>query len=497
MNRFLFSVLCLGAAAAAGAGVPEGYYDILDGKRQADLKKAVRQAAAAHTVVQYGTSTWEAFESTDTRMVRDRLCWWDMYSNEHVAVSNGHPGMNIEHSVANSWWGGVKNDAYKDLFHLNPSDGTANNRKSNYPLGIVYQEEWTNGVTTIGRPEAGTHGGATKVYEPADCYKGDFARAFFYIFTVYDDMTWSDQPDRNFMYDLSDWSALRPWAVEMLLEWAKNDPVDTKEVARNEAIYAIQHNRNPFIDYPDLAEYIWGELSDSEFYRELQPEYEPAPAPEPVITEPENPYGPSLEGVWERVVADDMITDSDRYVAVSVKDRFGMTPALSTAKARYLLPTADRVEVNADNRIEAANPDLAVLMLEPSGSEWLVKVYDGEGVFRGYLYSNAAKDLTVSEYEASPVTISVLPEETRINFGSSTGDLQYNASSPRFCTYTSTGQQDIFLYRLMENGPSSVGTLPVTDGEAPVYDLMGRRVDPSALTPGMYIRKGRKFVVTR
>lgn len=267
MSRLTFIISALLATQCALAAIPQGYYDNLDGKNKGELKNAAKLAAQDHSVIEYGDPTWAAFRNTDTHMVDGRLVWWDMYSNNLVDVESGHPGLNIEHSVANSWWGKTKNAAYKDLFHLNPSDAEANNRKSNYPLGKVNQVTYTNGITIVGKPVSGTHGGAPYVYEPADCYKGDFARVFFYIFTIYDDINWSvSQSDRNFMFDGSAYPTFRPWAYQMLLEWAKNDPVDDKERARNEEVYKIQHNRNPFIDFPDLPEYIWGSRQNESFH---------------------------------------------------------------------------------------------------------------------------------------------------------------------------------------------------------------------------------------
>lgn len=256
----------MASSVATFAAIPAGYYSTLEGKKKADLKAAAKSVVLHHTVISYGSPTWEAFEQTDVHTVGGQLVWWDMYSDNNVPVSSGHPDLNIEHSVPNSWWGKTQNDAYKDLFHLNPSDVTANTRKANYPLGVVSTVSWTNGVTTVGRPANGACGGAPNVFEPADKYKGDFARAYFYMFTVYDDINWSvSQSDRNFMFDGTSYPSLRPWAYELLLKWAAEDPVDEKERNRNEAIYAIQHNRNPFIDFPSLAEYIWGSKQTEAF----------------------------------------------------------------------------------------------------------------------------------------------------------------------------------------------------------------------------------------
>lgn len=51
----------------------------------------------------------------------------------------------------------------------------------------------------------------------------------------------------------------------MLLQWHCQDPVSPKETTRNEKVYSIQGNRNPFIDYPQLAEYIWGDKTGTPF----------------------------------------------------------------------------------------------------------------------------------------------------------------------------------------------------------------------------------------
>ncbi len=111
-----------------------GIMILSEGKTGVALKKAVKAIVRKHTVISYDDATRNAFRKTDVRVVNGKECWWDMYSSNNIAVSSGHPGMNIEHSVANSRWGGTKNDAYKDIVHLNPSDKDGNSRKSNYPL---------------------------------------------------------------------------------------------------------------------------------------------------------------------------------------------------------------------------------------------------------------------------------------------------------------------------------------------------------------------------
>lgn len=261
--RNLFAGIILLGGAAAYATVPAGYYNSLDNRGGTSLEAAVKSLAEGHTVVSYNTKTWGSFEKTDVRLINGREVWWDMYSNNIVYLPE-HAALNIEHSVASSWWGGKAGNvtAYSDLFHLNPSDQNANIKKGNNPPGEVADARLLdNGLTRIGTPKAGQGGGATSVFEPADEYKGDFARAYFYVFTAYSDAAWKSE--YAYVYD-SD-GKLSPWAVELLLRWNREDPVDSKELNRNEAVYADQGNRNPFIDYPELAEYIWGDRKTETF----------------------------------------------------------------------------------------------------------------------------------------------------------------------------------------------------------------------------------------
>lgn len=248
--------MCPGVALAE---YPTGYYDSLNGKCGAELKTAVKNLMYSHTVISYGEKTWNVFKDTDVRQVNGQDCWWDMYSNNNVTAASGHSGLNIEHSIANSWWGKTKNDAYKDIVHLNPADAYANNKKANYPFTELSSVTWDNGVTFVGTPKSGMGGGSSKGYEPHDMYKGDFARVCFYMFCVYaDDPNTAWKSNTAWMYDTSSELMLQPWAQTMLLRWAANDPVSEKETMRNEGIYKHQKNRNPFIDLPDLADHIWG-----------------------------------------------------------------------------------------------------------------------------------------------------------------------------------------------------------------------------------------------
>ena len=253
------SVMVLLAALSASADIPVGYYNAIDGKTTEELKSAIQSVIRNHTQLTYN-SLWGHFRSTD--MYPDGVYYWDMYS-DIKRTSTG--GMNREHSFPKSWWGGTQNEAYTDINHLYPSDGDANMKKSNYPLGIVNPAYTTfdNGVSKVGNPLAGYGGGSSVVFEPDDRYKGDFARTYFYMVTMYQDYTW--KTNYAWMLEQDLYPTLKPWAYNMLLEWSRNDPVSQKEIDRNEAVYKIQKNRNPFIDFPGLEEYIWGNKKGKPF----------------------------------------------------------------------------------------------------------------------------------------------------------------------------------------------------------------------------------------
>ena len=256
-GRLLALAALLLCTAQAVAGIPEGYYSRADGKKKEALKQAMHDIVGKAKVLSYGSgtgSTWWGFYVTDRtadNKVIDRYC--DEVRTFPATRGSVPNGMNIEHSFPKSWWGGSKNQAYQDLFNLMPCDTKTNSSKSNYVMGKVTGKiTFDNGCTKIGNSESGV-----KVWEPADKWKGDFARNYFYMVTAYSGLSWTSAGLDMLQKD--DWPTLKPWAYKLLLEWNRQDPVDDLEKARNEAVYGIQGNRNPFIDYPNLAEYIWGD----------------------------------------------------------------------------------------------------------------------------------------------------------------------------------------------------------------------------------------------
>lgn len=258
-------VLCL-CFLPLYAAAPEGYYTTLNGKSGESLKNAIHNIVRPHTKLSYN-SLWNHFITTDAypEKKNGKLIVWDMYSDNYNNLTywyyGGTYGLNREHSVPKSWWNSPSNvEAYEagtDLMHLFPSDAKANSAKSNYPLGEVNTSlsvKFDNGVSKVGYPVTGGSG-YNYVFEPDDEYKGDFARVYFYMATCYQDYTWK----YTYMFNNSSYMTLNQYARELLLSWHRNDPVSEKERNRNDDVFAIQGNRNPFVDDPNLAEYIWGE----------------------------------------------------------------------------------------------------------------------------------------------------------------------------------------------------------------------------------------------
>lgn len=255
---FLVSVM---PALPMLAQIPEGYYSSLKGKKGAELKTAIHDLIKKANVLSYGSGnghTWWGFWSTD----RDERGYFiDRYSSEsewEKSTSQGAvgAGMNIEHSFPKSWWGGATVQAYKDLYNLMPCKSKINSTKSNYPMGKVVSGDNGNGWTKVGK---GTDG--NNYWEPADLWKGDFARGYMYMATAYQDYNWKGDKALQILQQ-GDYPTLKEWAYTLYIQWAKADKPDALEIKRNNDVAKIQGNRNPYVDFPNLMEYVWGDSTN-------------------------------------------------------------------------------------------------------------------------------------------------------------------------------------------------------------------------------------------
>ena len=199
---------------------------------------------------------------------------------------------NREHTVPQSWFS-KQSPMKSDGHHVVPTDGYVNNRRGNYPFGevdpksITYQS--ANGYSKLGRCK--TEGYTGQVFEPANKIKGDIARIYFYMATCYENQisSWANNAEASNVFDGTKYPGFTQWQLKMLMRWSKQDPVDSVETARNDSVRSHQGNRNPFVDYPGLEEYIWGSKQDVAFNYE---NYESGIEPDPTPDDPDDPDDP-------------------------------------------------------------------------------------------------------------------------------------------------------------------------------------------------------------
>ena len=278
ISMTMLLMLAAGSIWAQGPNGSGTYYQAADGKSGAALKTALsgviysrNEGGDLNTAYK---ALWTHFQTTDKRA--DGTVW-DMYSNKRAMTFGTDQAGNYkaegdvynrEHSFPNSWFGGKVMPMYTDLHHMYPTDGYVNNKRSNYPFGETNGESYksANNFSKLGK--CTFEGYTATVFEPNDEYKGDFARTYFYMVTCYEEKLsdwYNNNAESRPTLDGTAYPGLSSWQLEMLMKWAANDPVSEKETARNNAVYTIQQNRNPFIDYPGLERFIWGDLKDASF----------------------------------------------------------------------------------------------------------------------------------------------------------------------------------------------------------------------------------------
>jgi endonuclease I len=174
-------------------------------------------------------------ESSRGYYVKDVYCRKEITNTRTNIGPNKIPNsqiMNCEHTWPQSKFSRKfsKETQKSDLHHLYPTDSRANSIRGNYDFGNVGYGELSE---CSGARSAG-HGGR---FEPPTEHKGNVARALFYFSVRYQ-------------------IAINPTQEKVLRDWHIQDPVDAEEIERNEGIYQVQQNRNPFIDFPHLVDNI-------------------------------------------------------------------------------------------------------------------------------------------------------------------------------------------------------------------------------------------------
>ncbi|AGH82138.1 endonuclease I [Psychromonas sp. CNPT3] len=262
--------------SVASAEVLDAYYKEAKYKTSFSLKTALYNIIKNHQVRTY-SDVWSFISANSRDIYYDKdHSILDMYS-ENPSSSDSYyfdpedkcgksqveaegNCYNREHSFPKSWFGGEISPMYTDIHPLFATDGYVNSRRSRFPYGETNYPTWTskNG-SKLGQANASTNYNGI-VFEPIDEFKGDFARAYFYMATRYENVisTWKGKDTiGSAVLDGSKNRVFQPWVITLLKRWHANDPVSLKERQRNKAAFDYQGNRNPYIDHPEYVTEIW------------------------------------------------------------------------------------------------------------------------------------------------------------------------------------------------------------------------------------------------
>ncbi len=403
-----FSLWLLVGFAVLAAEQPAGYYKSAEGKKQKALLSQLCTIISANTkVISYSNLFEDAYPYTDA----EDGYFIDMYSNVKYKVGDSRinksysrigQSVNREHSFPQSWFK-EQSPMKSDLFHVLPTDGYVNNQRSSYPYGECEGGTRLSNDGYYGKGRLGncTAPGYTgKVWEPDDEYKGDFARTYFYMATRYNTKigSWAGNGTAGNILDGTSYPVYKSWYLNLMLKWHRQDPVSEKEIKRNNAAYDLQRNRNPFIDHPELVEYIWGDKQDVAWY-------EDGSVDQPRILQPEN--GSSLE----------FSGNSDGFVGIhlDVKAQNLTEGITATVSGEGFFFTTEKYSGITSTYISAADAEqgskLAVwfgirrhgesqgtLTLTSGNLKTVVNLH---GTCIDIMETNPAKDITPSSFKAS------------------------------------------------------------------------------------------------
>ncbi len=546
MKRILLLPCLLIMAAVAWAQGPNKsgtYYQAADGKKGAELKTALfnilrygyytftdeygEQQTKKYLMVPY-KGLYDAYEDTD---LRDDGKIWDMYSNTSNYYPSNHTGSydgeapvnsknyngktttkcmyNREHSVPQSWFDGeqeVDTVPYSDLFHVYPTDGFVNNKRSNFPFGKVKTVTWEshNGFSKLGT--SATEGYSGTVFEPNDEYKGDFARTYFYMATCHQNIkfTYSGGSDVFESGDKQAYPTLKTWALNMFIEWSHTDEVSDKEYKRNNAVSLLQFNRNPYIDYPGLEQYIWGSMTDVAFsydnykvpenYTLYIPGDDPGPDDPPIIIPSDGEF------VYQRVTSTADLEVGAGYIIVCDSKNTAMAEQGTNIRNSVSLTTTNGAVTTEVNK---SGKPYELTLGTYNGKYTLYDATDE--VYLSQTSKNNINTAKSPSANGALWTISFNGNNAVITSSYSTGyTIQYNSNKgqERFAGYSSS-QNPVQLYKRqpVSTGITTEAAFPIDKAKPNtiIYDLQGRKVGTTVngtphLKKGVYIMSGRKVI---
>ncbi|GAB0157533.1 hypothetical protein CHRYSEOSP005_28110 [Chryseobacterium sp. Alg-005] len=288
MKKILFPLILF--SSYISAQIPAGYYDGTAGLSGYALKTKLHDIISAKNINWHYSDLPNYYNQTDLDKYYDHdatntTLLLDIYSeiptgpdayeytsaNIPTSAPAEGAGYNREHMMPQSTF--YSNyPMYSDLFFIIPTDAYINQRRSNYPYGIsnsTIHYTFTN-TSKIGNSAIPGYAYTGRVYEPINEFKGDVARSLLYFAVRYEGKLGSFNFNNNANpasdtnpLDGTEERSFDPAYIAMLLQWHIQDPVSQREIDRNNAVYAIQKNRNPFVDNPAWVNAIWGQTPDA------------------------------------------------------------------------------------------------------------------------------------------------------------------------------------------------------------------------------------------
>lgn len=548
MKRTLLTLtltaLSMTLALAQGPNGSGVYYKDADGLKGAELKTKLFTIISKKTKTPSYDDLIDLYKKTDTRAdgyVRD---WYSNATNfTHVKDKAGNYSKegdvyNREHTVPQSW-GAPK----ADIVHVVPTDGWVNNKRGNLPFGEVGQvsanNQSANGYSKWGPCKTAGYSGT--VFEPNDEVKGDIARIYFYMATCYESTitSWSG----GGIITGTKYQPYEQWTFDMMVRWSQMDPIDDIEIARNDSIYKddVQGNRNPFVDYPGLEDYIWGSKQNVAFsYDHYEGStFEQPDMPEtPVIAPNGGTFTDQVEvaittatdgatiyyttngtdaSESSRVYSEPItLKESCTLKAIAVKDGTKSYQATATfvVKSSTGTETPDEGTIALNNALFGTSYEGSI---EKSDNQDLVGIQNGVTVVYALGDGGANRycnDSQIRLYQKNTLTISVasgemtelefqLAQSTSKKLQASTGvvsDFTWTgkAKSVTFSVNDGSGHARLSAVKVTRTSTTTAiddGTISVEAGDGSFRSLSGVRVDSGSLRPGIYIRDGKKVIV--
>ena len=481
MKKYLLIIVSAFFALGVFAQGPNGsntYYKNADGLSGEELKTALSKIICGSLDAVGYNSLDEKYKITDKRADGTLRDWYDNTTKYNWTSG----GWNKEHLVPQSWFKEAA-PMKSDIVHVVPTDSELNNTRGSDPLAEVGNKanDCPNGSYCLWG-SCKTPGYSGKVFEPNDEIKGDIARIYFYMATCYEDviLNWKGKTTASTAYNVLDFSGgskyqpFKQWYIDMLLRWAKEDPVDEIEIARNNGVKQVQNNRNPFVDYPGLEQYIWGSKKNDSF------SYSNYVEPTEYVIE----YGSSGSGTGgntgDETGGGEQGSETPENATIALNNTFfncSYSGSINSSDSQDLVGTQNGITVNYSISSGANR-------------------YCNDSQIR--LYQNNTLTVSVGEGTITKIEFE-LAAPTSKTLSASTGTMNGlvwtgNASSVVFTVNSGSGNMQIKNIKVTVSVPSGINGVKTNpyNGQQ-MYNLKGQRVKRPG--KGIYIKNRKKIII--